>query len=123
MKILFKIKVNRSTNIIISCPHTAFNKLLKKGRFSINWERHNVREFIRPLQSFKCFKFGHLAKKVGVNQYVQIVAKMNIEVKHAQMMLNVPTVNFTTPDLVLNTVQIIMQEIKNVVFLFWRLIS
>lgn len=62
VKIMFNMKANRGTNIVISCHHTAFNKLLKKDRLSINWERHNIKEIIRPLQCFKCFKYGHQAK-------------------------------------------------------------
>lgn len=62
VKILFKMKANRGNNILFSCHHSAFNKLLKTGRVCINWERHNVREFLRPIQCFKCFNFGHLAK-------------------------------------------------------------
>lgn len=56
------MRVNREVNVIISCYHSVFNKLMEKGRVNINWKRHNIREFIRPTQSFKFYKYGHLAR-------------------------------------------------------------
>lgn len=62
IKILFKMANNKGKNVIISCHHSTFNKILRKGKVCLNWERYNVRKFLRPLQCFKCYKYGHLAK-------------------------------------------------------------
>lgn len=62
IKVDFKMRSERGHNTIISCHHTVFNSIIKKGKININWERYNVREFIRPVQYFKCYQFGYVAK-------------------------------------------------------------
>lgn len=62
MKIEFSMKGRRGKNVIVSLKAEAFNHLIKRGKVNIKWSRFNLREFLRPLQCFNCYKYGHLAK-------------------------------------------------------------
>lgn len=62
IKIEFSMKGKRGRNIIISLNPEPFKQLIKRGKINLKWSRYNVREFIKPIQCFNCYRYGHLAK-------------------------------------------------------------
>lgn len=61
-KLEFIMKSSRGKNAIIALESESFNQIIKKGKINIKWGRFNIREYIRPLQCYNCYKYGHLAK-------------------------------------------------------------
>lgn len=61
-KIEFIMKSTRGKNAIISLEPESFNQIIKKGNVNIKWGRYNIREYIKQLQCYNCYKYGHLAK-------------------------------------------------------------
>lgn len=61
-KIEFKLKGRKGTNVIISLKPSVFNNLLKRRKINITWERYNIREFLKPMQCYNCYMYGHLAR-------------------------------------------------------------
>lgn len=39
-----------------------FSQIMKKGKVNIKWGRFNIRKYLKPLQCYNCYKYGHLAK-------------------------------------------------------------
>lgn len=94
IKIEFKIKGNRGINVILSMKPTVFNNLIKKGRVNIQWEHYNLREFIKPLQCFNCWHFGHMAKYCRVKKKCSNCGSEDHKVEKCQN--NVQCTNYHT---------------------------
>lgn len=62
VKIEFRMKSNYGTNLVISLNPEPFKKLIKIGIINIGWQRLRLREYIRPMQCFKCQMNDQLAK-------------------------------------------------------------
>lgn len=62
LKIEFNMKGKKGENVVVSMKPEAFNQLISKGKVNIKWGRYNLREFLKPMQCFNCYRYGHLAK-------------------------------------------------------------
>ncbi|GBN08430.1 Retrovirus-related Pol polyprotein from type-1 retrotransposable element R1 [Araneus ventricosus] len=58
----FLQKTKFGTNWIISIDPKSFFKIMKIGKINCGWQKHNIREYLKVKQCYKCYKFGHLAK-------------------------------------------------------------
>lgn len=61
MNVKFRMKTKYGANLIISLNPEPFKKLIKIGRINIGCQRLRIREYIRPMQCFKCQMYGYLA--------------------------------------------------------------
>ncbi|GIX73553.1 uncharacterized protein CEXT_736971 [Caerostris extrusa] len=62
IKMVHSYNSPRGNNWIFEIAPTYYKDFAPIKKLNLGWERVPVREYIRPLQCFKCGKFGHLAK-------------------------------------------------------------
>ncbi|GBN09885.1 hypothetical protein AVEN_198655-1 [Araneus ventricosus] len=58
----FLMNTKKGKNVFISTDPKNFQKIIRKEKVNIGWSRIDVKEFIRPKQCLKCFKYGHTTK-------------------------------------------------------------
>ncbi|GBN68707.1 hypothetical protein AVEN_173969-1 [Araneus ventricosus] len=58
----FLQKTKFGTNWVISTDPKSFYKIMKTGKVNCGWQRHNIREYLKVKQCYKCYRFGHLAR-------------------------------------------------------------
>ena len=58
-QVVHKYKGRGGWNYILDTTPTTFKMLLKLNKIYINWQKCNVREYLRPRRCTNCFRFGH----------------------------------------------------------------
>lgn len=62
IEIGFSFKGKNGTNWVLTVDPSTFFRLKRSVKIYIGWDSISFREFIRPTQCFKCWRFGHIAK-------------------------------------------------------------
>lgn len=64
-KVVFTIKRKAGTHWVLETTPEDFRKLSKHKRIYIGWQRIFLKEFISPMQCYKCGRYGHTSKTCG----------------------------------------------------------
>lgn len=62
IEIRFSFKGKTGMNWVVSMDPDSFRKVKFRQKLYVGWERISVREFLRTMQCFNCWRYGHLAR-------------------------------------------------------------
>lgn len=98
----------------------AFNQLIKKDNVNIKWSRYNIREFLKPMQCFNCYKYGHLAKYCKQKRKCQNSSSEGHETENCQEDTHCENFKLHNDRLTLHMIHTTALKIEIVVFLKMR---